>query len=207
MRLAPHSLSLGVSTQVSSDPWLQPWMPLILERAGTGPVLEIGCGTGQDTLTLADAGARVVAFDQSPQAVAKARERAPQAEITCQDARDPFPSLGLRIGVVIASLSLHYFSWSETRSLFARVHDQLCHGGLFLCRLNSTNDHNHGASGHPQIEPNYYLVDGLPKRFFDRASIDQLFAHGWRILSMQELATDKYARPKVLWELVVERDA
>ena len=189
------------------DPWLQRWLPLILERAGMGPVLEIGCGTGLDTLTLANAGASVVAFDQSPQAVAKARERAPKADITCQDVRDPFPSLGLRVGVVIASLSLHYFSWSETQSLFARVHDQLRRGGLFLCRLNSTNDHNHGASGHPKIEPNYFLVDGLPKRFFDRASIDQLLAHGWRILSIQELATNKYARPKVLWELAVERDA
>ena len=35
-----------------NDPWLKRWRPLIRERAGAGPVLEIGCGHGDDTATL-----------------------------------------------------------------------------------------------------------------------------------------------------------
>jgi len=192
---------------VHPDPWLERWLPLILERAGVNPVLEIGCGTGQDTLTLVQAGAKVVAFDRSAESVVVAKERAPEADITCRDIRHPFPSVGREFGAVIASLSLHYFSWSETETLLGRVHELLRRGGLFLCRLNSTNDHNYGASGHPEIEPNYYAVDGQPKRFFDQTSIERLFVQGWRILSLQEMVTSKYAKPKVLWELVAEKDA
>jgi len=192
---------------VLTDPWLERWLPLILERAGPGPVLEIGCGTGQDTATLAKAGARVVAFDLSPLSVAIAKARVPKADITCRDVRDPFPTLGPDVGAVIASLSLHYFSWAETEALAARIRGVLRPGGLFLCRLNSTRDHYHGASGYPEIEPNLFSVNGHPKRFFDRAAIERLFADGWREISIEELITHKYALPKVLWELALERIA
>ena len=132
--------------------------------------------------------------------------RVPKAEITCQNLRDPFPPVGPDVGAVIASLSLHYFPWSETEALVGRIHGALRPGGLFLCRLNSTRDHSHGASGHPELEPNYFLVNGQPKRFFDRAAIERLFADGWRILSIEELVTHKYVRQKVLWELALERN-
>jgi hypothetical protein len=77
--------------------------------------------------------------------------------------------------------------------------------GVLLCRLNSTEDHHYGASGHPQIAPNFYRVKGEPKRFFDRAAIELLFAQGWRILSLEHFTTGKYAKEKALWEVVLER--
>jgi trans-aconitate methyltransferase len=190
-----------------SDRWLQRWLPTVLERAGTGPVLEIGCGRGSDTATLVVAGARVIAFDLSPSNVAAAQARAPQATVSCQDARSPWPTADQPYGVIVASLSLHYFAWHDTVTLVSRIHAALRPGGLLLCRLNSTRDHHHGARGHPAIEPNYYDVRGEPKRFFDRAALTQLFASGWRTLSIQETKSYKYVRPKVLWELALERAA
>ena len=80
-------------------------------------------------------------------------------------------------------------------------------GGVLLCRLNSTNDHNYGASGHPRIADDYFSVNGEPKRFFSRESIQQLFATGWRMLATEEMVIHKYAHLKVAWEVVVERDA
>jgi hypothetical protein len=123
------------------------------------------------------------------------------------DVREPFPSEAIDLGVVIASLSLHYFAWRETVALVSRTREALCFGGLLLCRLNSTEDHNHGASGHPPIELNFYMVGGERKRFFDEKWILELFATGWRRLSVEHLVTHKYAMPKAVWEVVLERDA
>ena len=60
------------------------------------------------------------------------------------------------------------------------------------------------ASGHPEIEPDYYLVDGEPKRFFDRVAVERLFAGGWRRISREEMLIERYDHPKAAWEVVLE---
>ena len=187
------------------DNWLDRWLPLLVATAGGALVLELGCGRGDDTATLAGAGLRVLAFDLSATAVARTRARVPAAIVECRDIRDPFPEQAIDLGVVIASLSLHYFSWAETLDLAQRIRAVLRPGGLLLCRLNSTEDRNFGAQGHPEIETNYYRVDGMPKRFFDESSVRSVFAEGWRCLSLQHFTTRKYVQPKSLWEVVLER--
>lgn len=151
-----------------SDPWLQRWLPLAVTHAGQGPVLEIGCGHGDDTAVMAGAGLKVTAFDLSRTAVDVAKVRVPSARIECRDLRDPFPVAPGQAGLVVASLCLHYFGWEETMAIVQRVREVLRPGGLLLCRLNSTEDHHFGASGHPEIEPHFYRVDGEPKRFLTR---------------------------------------
>lgn len=188
------------------DHWLDRWLPLLIERAAGGPILEIGCGAGDDTATLTASGLTVIAFDISPEAVAAATLCAPQARIERQDVRAPFPSGAKELGAVVAGLSLHYFPWSETLSLVERIRTALRPRGVLVSRLNSVEDHNYGASGYPAMERNYCLVDGKPKRFLDEASINELFSVGWRRLSLEHLTIHKYRMPKAVWELVVERD-
>src|SRR5262245_16181471 len=141
---------------MSHDTWLDRWLPLIAERAAGSPVLELGCGSGEDTATLLAARLDVIAVDIDAAAVERARRRAPAAQIYCQDIRRPFPTAGLALGAVVASLSLHYFLWKETVSLVGGIRDALRPTGLLVCRLNSTEDRHFGAEGHPEIEPNYY---------------------------------------------------
>ncbi len=190
-----------------SDPWLQRWLSLAVAHAGQDPVLEIGCGHGDDTATLTAAGLKVTAFDLSRAAVAVAKARVPSASISRRDIRDPFPMGPGQAGLVVASLSLHYFGWEETVAIVQRVREVLRPGGLLLCRLNSTEDHHFGARGHPPIEPNFFLVDGEPKRFFDEAAVTALFATGWQRLSLEHVVTRKYLQSKALWEVVLTRDA
>lgn len=188
-----------------TDPWLKRWLPLLVHHAQSYPVLEVGCGSGDDTGTLVSAGLSVHAFDLSERLVALARLRAPEATVECCDIRDPFPVGEQGAGAVVASLSLHYFPWQQTVELIERVRNTLMPGGVFLCRLNSTEDRNFGASGHPLIEENYFLVDGQPKRFFDEQAIDTIFANGWKVLSKEHMLTRKYVQKKALWELVLQR--
>jgi SAM-dependent methyltransferase len=177
------------------DPWLDRWMTLINARAGERPVLEIGCGYGDDTATLAKAGLRVIGFDLSRASVASARIRVPSASIERRDVRDPLPEDATDLGVALASLSLHYFAWEETVSIVDRVRLALRLGGVLLCRLNSTEDRNFGAYGCEEIEPNYFLVNGQPKRFFDESAVRRLFAQGWNTIALEHMTTDKYQKP------------
>lgn len=187
------------------DPWLDRWLPLLAERAAHAPVLEIGCGHGDDTASLAKAGLHVIAFDLSALAVGVAKARVPSAEVSRRDIREPFPERARELGAVVASLSLHYFGWAETLDIVHRIRGALRPGGLLLCRLNSTEDKHFGAQGHREIEPHYYLVDGTSKRFFDEAAVRELFAAGWKLHSLEHFTTRKYLKPKSLWEAVVER--
>jgi SAM-dependent methyltransferase len=187
-----------------NDMWLQRWLPMLSACSADAYVLELGCGGGRDSEVLAAAGHAVVGIDLSERSIAQARERVPSGIFHCQDVRAPFPLSPGAAGAVVASLSLHYFPWPETLALSNRIRETLRAGGLLLCRLNSTNDHHFGASGHPEIEPGYFLVDGEPKRFFDRAAVERLFDRDWRWISLEEKVIDRYDRPKSAWEAILE---
>jgi SAM-dependent methyltransferase len=199
----------------SADPWLQRWLPLLRERAGNTPILELGCGAGADTETLIATGFNVIAIDSDADQIENARLAAPTAEFYCQDIRAPFPASATESGVILASLALHYFSWEETLAIVERIRTTLAAGGILLCRVNSTNDHNYGASGYPQIADryiadrsisnHYYAVDDQPKRFFDADCLNALFADGLQVRAMTEMEIHKYSMPKFIWEIVVER--
>jgi trans-aconitate methyltransferase len=188
----------------NDDRWLDSWLDLVEARAAGRPILELGCGSGRDTEVLVGAGQRVVALDLSAESIAAACSRVPTAQFFCQDVRAPFPGAAAEARVVVASLSLHYFAWDETVALVDRIHAQLLPAGLLLCRLNSTNDLHHGAAGHPEIAKDFYQVGGITKRFFDRAAVDALFGVAWQVLHLEEQTIDRYADPKVVWEIVAE---
>lgn len=193
----------------AKDPWLQRWLPLAIQHAGDDPVLELGCGSGRDTNTLVQAGLKVIGIDLSADQITQARVAVPEAQFHIGDLRELLNKGRAPLGLIVASLSLHYFPWTETVALVDLVRAALKPGGLLLCRLNSTEDHHYGASGHPPVasnpEDNYFLVDGSPKRFFDQASVTRLFATGWRVLSMEHQFIARYQHPKGVWEVVLER--
>jgi SAM-dependent methyltransferase len=204
--MATSRITRAFSRLMPADPWLERWLPLVVERAGAAPVLELGCGHGDDSAVLAQAGVDLVALDISRDDVEAARMRAPKSRFLVQDVREPFPLAAGSAGVVVASLSLHYFPFAQTQQLVERIRATLLSGGLLLCRLNSSNDHNYGASGHAEIERHYYSVKGQGKYFFDRGDIDRLFATGWRRLGCEERVTHKYGKPKSLWEVVLQKE-
>lgn len=90
-------------------------------------VLELGCGTGQVTAALVEAGASVVAVDRLQEMLATARRRAPaatfiEADVSTVDQDDVFD-------VVVLSFLLHSFDASGRRSLLRRSVAHLADGG------------------------------------------------------------------------------
>jgi SAM-dependent methyltransferase len=185
------------------DRWIHPLLPLILERANGGVVLELGCGFGIDTAQLCKAGLRVVATDLSADMLKIARQLVPQALFLRHDIRCALPIS--RCDVVIASLSLHYFDWTHTVGIIKQIGDVLRSGGVLICRVNSVNDVFFGAGRGVQLERHFYEANGRRKRFFDESDIAGLFGN-WRQLSRRETTTFRYGLPKRVWEIVLERD-
>lgn len=189
---------------METDLWLARWIPLIKAQAPMPAVLELGSGPGGDSSYLVEQGiAKLTCTDVSPKALARCARAAPGALMVCHDLREPLPFAERSFDVVIASLCLHYFAWDKTGTILRDIARCLTPTGILLGRLNSTRDVHYGAVGHEQVGQNYYLVDGFPKRFFDRESIDLLFAQGWERISTEELTIARYDKPKIVWEVVL----
>ena len=184
------------------DPWLDKWLALIKKKSANGHVLELGCGSGWDTIELLSAGCEVIATDISMQNLTECAKSVPQASLVQMDNEKIFPFADHSISVIIASLSLHYFSWDVTMKIASELRRCLKADGLLLARFNSTNDYNYGASPTTsEIEPNFHLVGTSTKRFFDKNSV-QTFLQGWDIQFLEENVIHRYEKPKSVWEVM-----
>jgi predicted TPR repeat methyltransferase len=188
-----------------NDKWLDRWLPLIKEKCAGKPLLELGCGWGWDTKVLVDAGISVIGIDMADKYLDQARALVPDATFLHQDMQQEFPGEN-KYNVIIASLSMHYMPWKETLKVISRIKNSLAVDGLFLCRVNSVKDINYGAVENPDGDKHYYLVDGKLKRFFNENHARQLFDNNWTFVSLEEHTIDRFEEPKVVWEIVVEKN-
>ncbi|GLI05503.1 hypothetical protein YDYSG_15330 [Paenibacillus tyrfis] len=189
--------------QVKYDLWLEPFIGG-LDPAGTGPILDLGCGAGNDTLYLTEKGYSVIACDRSAEALMRVQELVPQVKTERLDLLQPLPFPDGLARAVVTDLSLHYFSWSDTGRIVADISRVLQPGGQLWCRVNSTRDFEYGAGQGRLIEPNYYELNGQRKRFFDRPQLERLFQE-WQVSFLQEQTMDRYDKPKVVWVLAATR--
>jgi tRNA (cmo5U34)-methyltransferase len=111
------------------------------ERDDALDVLDLGAGTGLLSALVAHAypRARFVLVDLAPDMLAVARERfhalGREAAFLAADlARDPLPAPpgGRGFHAVVSGLAIHHLSPAEKRDLFARTHDALMPGGVFV---------------------------------------------------------------------------
>lgn len=107
-----------------------------LDVAGSD-VLELGCGTGKNTVWLADRARRVVAMDFSDNMLARARERvkAKNVEYLRHDVRQPWPVPSAATDLVIGNLVLEHVE--HLAPVYGEAARVLRPGGqLFLCELH-----------------------------------------------------------------------
>jgi SAM-dependent methyltransferase len=175
---------------ISDYQWLEKWSSHISGKK----VLELGCGGGIDTRSIADLASAVVACDLKP-----GSEFSLTVQVLELDYSKPLP-FKKEFDVVIASLSLHYFDWKTTEGIVAEVARVLVTGGILLCRVNSNEDINYGAQESPELEPGLLNVEGMPKRFFDKQSILQLFSGHWVLTELEHNSIDRYPKTKYVWE-------
>ena len=185
--------------------WLKPWLQKLYPCGEVPLLLELGCGLGWDTLFLHESNYPCISSDISRYSLQKCGECAPGSMLLQFDLRQGLPFAEQQFPLIIASLCLHYFEWDMTARILKDIGRCLQDEGTLLCRLNSTKDFNYGASGHPQISPNFYQVGQRTKRFFNREDLDRLFLPDWEYEFILEKPFLLFGKTKMLWELVLHK--
>ena len=152
---------------IKVDDWLDRFDSIIVNCKS--PVLDLGCGSGNDTLYFIEKGKKVIACDQSRNAIDNIQKNFPEVlEARCFNMLDEFAFADDSFGIVCADLSLHYFTETDTRMILNEIHRILIPGGHVFVRVNSVKDVNHGAGQGIEVEHHLYRTeDGMFKRFFN----------------------------------------
>ena len=136
------------------------WLDLFLDDINncTLPIIDLGCGSGNDSKYLIEHGKKVVACDYAENAVENARKNFPELiDAKCFDMTEGLPFGDGYAGIIVADLSLHYFSEEVTKSILAEIKRVLDRDGKLIFRVNSINDVNHGAGQGTEVEHHYFL--------------------------------------------------
>lgn len=184
------------------DDWLDKYHDYLNESKET-PIIDLGCGSGNDTLYLAERGYRVISCDYSMEALNRLKYFIEKPETRLFNMLDGLPFDKNSACVVIADLSIHYFSWNDTKKIINDIARVLVTEGYFICRVNSVKDINYGAGQGIKLEDNFYNVHGNLKRFFDQEQLLKLFRN-WEILNMNEYEMNRYKDPKLVWEMALK---
>jgi len=107
--------------------------------------------------------------------------------------------------LIIADLSLHYFTKEKTSDILSDIHRVLSESGYLLCRVNSVKEYENNENKDEcfEIEHHIYKNARMVKRFFDRTDIDEIFI-GWDIKHASEVIIGKYGGVKYAWEICLK---
>lgn len=94
-------------------------------------ILDLGCGTGHLTSTIAERGAHVVGIDHSTAMIEQARKSYPDIRFEVADATDF--SLGKSFDAVFSNAVLHWVR--DVDAVVERIHETLRPGGRFVAEL------------------------------------------------------------------------
>src|SRR5574341_1034788 len=172
--------------------WGEQWTGVfapILHAYQVQNVLDLGCGTGNDILRLAQHGYTVVGLDHSREAIHQAATKAAsRAALLVADMAAPLPFADASFDAVMSNVAMHMFDDACTRALFAEVRRIVRRGGIFLFHVNALEDRPLRAKRKPpvrEIAPNYILeADGQTMHFFSEAYLRELLT-GWGTVQLE----------------------
>ena len=190
--------------KITYDNWLDKYEN-ILKTCKT-PVLDLGCGTGNNTLYLTERGLHVLACDYSEVALEKIKKNFSDVETKFLDISQPMPFKKNSFDIIIADLTLHYFDTPTTFSVMNEIKRILTPNGYLFARVNSVYDTNYGAGQGEKIEENFYFVNGYNKRFFTLEDAEKFFsAIGKPTITESDML--RYSQPKKVIEVSVKKEA
>ena len=169
---------------------------LALEEAGAfeDPVLDVGCGTGENAIALADRGHEVWGIDAAPTAIDRARAKAGDRgiELRVHDALD-LGSLGMRFATAFDSGVFHTFDDADRARFPGSLASVLEPGGRYF--LLCFSEH----------EP-----PGWGPRRVTQPEIRDTFTRGWRTEEIREARFESNLPDKRLirgWLATIVREA
>lgn len=183
---------------IKTDDWLLKFDDLI--KNCTTPILDLGCGSGNDTLYLIEQGKTVIPCDQSPNAIKNIKRNFPEVQdARCFNLIDGLPFVSNSYDIIVADLCLHYFRETDTFRILNEILDKLTDHGHLLLRVNTIHDVNHGAGQGIELEPHLYRTkEGTLKRFFDETDMNHFFQNFDLQYCVEEKMT-RYSSEKIVF--------
>lgn len=180
-----------------NEQWTSALIP-ILHQAQAKYVLDLGCGTGNDTHRLACAGFTVTGLDYSHQALRAAKyKQLPNVSFVLADMAHTLPFRPAGFDAVMANVSLHMFDDMITRHLFADIQRILRPQGVFVFHVNALEDRPLRANRKPvveELEPNYVReADGQTMHFFSEDYLRELLRN-WADVKLEFLTIQAQSR-------------
>jgi len=160
------------------------WEFVRLEESGeiSGDVLDVGCGTGENTLFLASCGHDVWGVDSAPTAIETARRKAEERDLAATflvtDTLN-LHEIGRTFDTVIDSGLFHALSDPERPCFVRNVSAVLKPGGTYF--MLAFSDREPGGYG--------------PRRI-TKAEIQAAFSDGWRINGIKAAVFESRTRPE-----------
>ena len=182
-----------VNNKIIYDNWLDDYQDVLSKCKSS--ILDLGCGTGNDTLYLTERGFKVIACDYSEVALLSVKKNIKDVETRCIDISKTLPFENETFDLIVADLSLHYFDTETTKSILREIKRILKKGGTLLARVNSIYDINAGAGQGKKIEENFYFVEGYNKRFFSIEDAENFFSIVGDVY-IKEADMLRYTKPK-----------
>ena len=191
-------------SDIKVDDWLDKFEGIIINC--NTPVLDLGCGSGNDTLYLINKNKKVISCDLSSSAIENIKKNFPVIyDAKCFNMLDGMPFSDNSFELIIADLSLHYFKELDTIKILKEIRRILVTGGHLIFRVNSINDVNHGAGRGKIIEHHLYETsDGRLKRFFDEEDL-KFFFKDFNIEYLNEEIMTRYKLEKRLYRGCVSK--
>ncbi|GAA1988166.1 class I SAM-dependent methyltransferase [Catenulispora subtropica] len=162
------------------EEWVAPFIAPLSDH-DVRRLLELGCGSGNDAMRIAQHDIAVTAVDLSTEAIGWARERyGSMVDFMAMDISGGLPFVGDEFDAVMSNVALHMFGDEVTRAIFAEVRRVTRPGGLFLFHVNAVEDRQLREARRPvarELEENYVLEQsGQTVRFFSQAYLRELLS-------------------------------
>ena len=186
---------------IKYDGWLQTFDKEINECKT--PIIDLGCGAGADTMYLLEIGKEVIPCDYSINAINNIKKLPELKEIKHFDMTKEIPFNDNFTDIIIADLTLHYFSEEQTFNILEEIKRILKPNGLLIFRVNSTRDTNYMPNNMLEIEHNFYETSDGYKRFFNEEDINKFFEK-WNIVYINQEDMGRYGHTKILWKGAVK---
>lgn len=184
------------------DEWLNKYINLFKKD---NFIIELGCGRAYcSNFLLRNGFHNIIACDFSNEVLNIVNTENPNLKTMLFDMSTGLPFKDCSINIIIADLSLHYFSSATTKYIFNEILRVLKDNGYLIGRVNSANDKFHIPNNAQELEKNFYYDGNIYKKFFERKDFDSLFKN-FKICNIEEKYMDRYEKPKILWEFCIEK--